>query len=124
MDIVGTLRNARRITDPQVDPRAPCLHGQVYGDTKGRFRDGDVITTSRIDEEFPETGIFKTRFSVYRVESWADAPKAANDNIRTILRMLIEQCEASGVTQIPAGETRPDLERLRVTLDAAKQAAA
>jgi NTP pyrophosphatase (non-canonical NTP hydrolase) len=79
MEIVGTLRNARRLLNSQ-DHRAPCLYGQVYGDTKGRFLDGDWITTSTIMSE--EGNEFQTRFSAYKVETWAEghAPIAANDN--------------------------------------------
>lgn len=86
IEVVGTLRNARRVREGE-DQRAPCLHGQVYGDTKGRFRDGEWITTSTI---FGEMGdVFKTRFSAYRVESWAAekpwaAEKSANDNFATL----------------------------------------
>ncbi|WP_313666280.1 hypothetical protein [Shinella sp.] len=75
MEIVGTLRNACRVPKGD-DPRAPCLYGQVYGDTKGRFRDGEWITTSTIMEESGD--VFRTRFSAYRVESWQVQP--ANDN--------------------------------------------
>ena len=74
MKIIGTLKNAYRV--PQgLDPRAPCLYGQVYGDTKGRFRDGDWITTSTIMSE--EGNEFRTRFSAYRVDSWASDKVAA-----------------------------------------------
>lgn len=72
IEVNGTLRNARRVSREE-DPRGPCLRGRVYGDTKGRFRDGEIVTTSTIFEELPD-GVFKTRFSAYRVESWADAP--------------------------------------------------
>lgn len=72
-NVNGTLKNAYRIPRG-ADPRAPCLSGQVYGDTKGRFRDGDRITTSTIMSE--EGDVFRTRFSVYRVESWY-APELA-----------------------------------------------
>lgn len=68
MHIHGTLLNARMIFEGDV--RAPCLSGQVYGDTKGRFRDGDWITTSRIKAQ--ENGcVFRTTYSVYKVGSWA-----------------------------------------------------
>ncbi|RWO20635.1 hypothetical protein [Mesorhizobium sp.] len=73
MVVNGTLRNAYRVPRG-ADPRAPCLSGRVYGDTKGRFRDGDRITTSTIVSE--EGDVFRTRFSVYRVESWY-APELA-----------------------------------------------
>lgn len=76
MNIVGTLKNARRVAVGE-DPRAPCLRGQVYGDVKGRFPDGTVITTSTIMEE--QGALFRTRFSAYRVESWAG--EAANENV-------------------------------------------
>lgn len=68
MTINGTLINARMIFEG--DPRCPCLRGQVYGDTKGRFRDGEQITTSRIKAQ--EDGcVFLTTYSVYKVGSWA-----------------------------------------------------
>lgn len=75
MNIVGTLKNARRVAVGE-DPRAPCLVGYVYGDVKGRFRDGERITTSTIMEE--QGNLFRTRFSAYRVESWEG--EAANEN--------------------------------------------
>lgn len=67
-EVNGTLRGAVRVPEGD-DPRAPCLRGYVYGDTKGRFFDGQSITTSTIMSE--EGDVFTTRFSVYRVESWA-----------------------------------------------------
>lgn len=67
MNIVGTLKNARRVAVGEA-PRAPCLVGYVYGDTKGRFHDGEWVTTSTIMEE--QGALFRTRFSAYRVESW------------------------------------------------------
>lgn len=76
MEIVGVLKNARRVAKGE-DPRAPCLSGAVYGDTKGRFHEGERITTSTIMEELPG-GVFKTRFSAYRVESWEG--EVANEN--------------------------------------------
>ena len=69
MEITGTLKNARRVPIG-VDPRAPCLRGVVQGDIRGRFYDGETITTSTIMHE--EGDVFRTRYSVYRVESWAD----------------------------------------------------
>jgi hypothetical protein len=72
-NINGTLRNAYRLNEG--DPRCPCLVGYVYGDTKGRFRDGDRVTTSTIVSE--EGDVFRTRYSVYRVESWRDFVQVA-----------------------------------------------
>lgn len=78
-EITGILRDAVRVPLGD-DVRAPCLCGHVFGDTKGRFRAGDWITTSTIMSE--EGDIFRTRYSVYKVESWADGtPVAANDNV-------------------------------------------
>jgi hypothetical protein len=75
MEITGTLRNARRIKKGE-DPRAPCLVGNVYGDARGRFRDGEYITTSTIMDETGD--VFTTRYSAYRVETWAEVqPKYA-----------------------------------------------
>ncbi|TIL38505.1 hypothetical protein [Mesorhizobium sp.] len=73
-NVNGTLRNAYRVPRGD-DPRAPCLSGRVFGDTKGRFRDGEWITTSTIMSE--EGDVFRTRFSVYRVESWREERVAA-----------------------------------------------
>ncbi|MBZ9973474.1 hypothetical protein LB521_27940 [Mesorhizobium sp. BR-1-1-8] len=68
LTINGTLRNARMIFDG--DPRCPCLCGEVFGDTKGRFMDGERISTSRLKAQ--EDGlVFLTTYSVYKVESWA-----------------------------------------------------
>lgn len=64
IEITGTLRNAQLLIDGGM-----CLRGQIHGDTKGRFRDGEVIITSRLEEHRPGS-VFKTRFSAYRVESW------------------------------------------------------
>lgn len=80
MEINGTLRNARRLKKGE-DSRAPCLYGQIFGDTKGRFTDGEWITTSTIMEEHGDT--FKTRFSAYRVECW-HTKEPANDNYTTL----------------------------------------
>lgn len=110
IEIVGTLRNAKRVSKSE-DPRGPCLSGQVYGDTKGRFFDGDWITTSTIVSE--EGDVFQTRFSAYRVESWAEEPMsinesgevsvtaAANDNVPLsldayLLVSLAEECTEVG----------------------------
>lgn len=72
-NVNGTLKNAYRVTIGT--PSAPYLSGEVYGDTKGRFRDGERITTSTIMSE--EGDVFRTRFSVYRVESWRKEQVAA-----------------------------------------------
>lgn len=64
MEITGTLKNAEHAET--------CLRGQIYGDARGRFRDGEWIRTSYIVSEDGDT--FTTRNSVYKVESWACDP--------------------------------------------------
>ena len=44
-------------------------HGDIFGDTKGRFRDGENVRTSFILEGPDEDGVIRTRNSVYRVEA-------------------------------------------------------
>lgn len=85
MEINGTLRNARRLGVGE-HHRAPCLSGDIYGDTKGRFGDGEAVITSTITEELPD-GVFKTTFSAYRVESWAEADPAVAA-LETVLKPL------------------------------------
>ena len=68
VEITGELRSAHK---------SPCegglgfvLMGCVYGDTKGRFRDGDYIHTSYVVREL-EGDVFVTRNNAYRVAEWA-----------------------------------------------------
>lgn len=77
MEITGTLRNAERVDRGQ-DPRAPAIRGQIFGDVRGRFNDGDVVITSTVLDE--DGDVFTTRNSVYKVESWAEKDAPANDN--------------------------------------------
>lgn len=70
MEIVGSIKDAVFV-HTTYELRSPCIYGPVYGDTKGRFADGEKITTSRIEQMFDSGDgavIVKTRFSVYRVE--------------------------------------------------------
>jgi hypothetical protein len=85
MQINGTLRNARRLGAGE-HHRAPCLSGEIYGDTKGRFTDGEAVVTSTITEELPDD-VFKTTFSAYRVESWAAADPAL-EALEAVLKPL------------------------------------
>lgn len=91
MSINGTLRNARRV-QPGEDQRAPCLSGEVYDDTKGRFRNGDLITTSTIVSE--DGDVFKTRYSAYRVESWAVSHANDNTPSATTINNLVDYFHA------------------------------
>lgn len=63
LEITGTLKNARR---SGAGTDRCSLHGEIYGDTRGRFKDGERVVTSRIRSE--DGDIFKTLFSVYKVE--------------------------------------------------------
>lgn len=76
MEITGELHDAFWVKEGE-DPRAPCLRGMVHGDTRGRFWDGEFITTSTVMETL-EDNLFKTRYSVYRVVSWRDVNKETN----------------------------------------------
>lgn len=42
------------------------------------------------------------------------------EHLEDMLGTLVDACERSGVTQIPAGSRRPDLEQLRAIIDSAK----
>lgn len=94
MEINGILRNARRLS-PSEDIRGPCLQGHIYGDTKGRFRDGASIVTSTIESE--EGDVFKTRFSVYKVESWSDVSQPITAD-RPIGQVIVAANDNGGVT--------------------------
>lgn len=72
VEIDGVLKSATRNTDAWGRPGL-SITGAIYGDKKGRFRDGDVVTTSSVTKELPGD-IFVTRNSVYRVESWMQEP--------------------------------------------------
>jgi hypothetical protein len=69
MDITGTIRNASFYNGPDEPLRSPCIKGQVFGDAKSRFHDGESITTSKIEAIYDAEGgvIVKTRFSAYFV---------------------------------------------------------
>lgn len=42
------------------------LRGAIYGDTRGRFSDGDYVVTTPAKEVSP--GVYQTKNSVYAVE--------------------------------------------------------
>jgi hypothetical protein len=56
------------------DTRCPYIAGEIYGDRKGRFVDGERIKTSTITA-IPD-GVYRTRYSTYRVE-FAEKKEAA-----------------------------------------------
>jgi hypothetical protein len=64
-NLTGDLLNARKVFI------AGGLHlkGEIYNDSRGRFRDGEVVLTSRILEQ--EGSVFITENSAYDVRSWA-----------------------------------------------------
>ena len=67
MDITAKLRNASKIPNGY---GGFVLVGQIYGDAKKRFSDGEWITTSKVLHEDENNVIFTTRNSIYQVESW------------------------------------------------------
>lgn len=72
--VTGELRNTEKVfLDGQSGDFK--LRGEIYGDTKGRFSDGEVVITSTVMREFGGNW-FGTRNSAYGVKSW----KVANDN--------------------------------------------
>lgn len=79
MTIHAILRNVTRVGKGD-DVRAPCLYGQIYGDSKGRFSDGSYVTTSTIMEE--RGSVFTTRNTTYMVESWADEKPAVAADLK------------------------------------------
>ncbi len=66
-EVTGTIENATIYFDGDV--RSPCLNGAIYGDIRGKFPDGTIVTTSTLMEHIGGD-LFKTRNSIYRVGSW------------------------------------------------------
>lgn len=68
MEISATLKNAYRVTQDNNGKKITTnLRGQIFDDKKGRFKDGEWVITSRIQEELPGN-VFKTLNSAYQVE--------------------------------------------------------
>lgn len=66
-EITATLKNATR---QKWFGGKDVLIGDVHGDSKGRFEDGERIHTSVIVRELPGD-VFVTKNSTYKVDSWA-----------------------------------------------------
>jgi len=67
----ATLKNAVFIVSG--DPRSPNLRGSIYEDDRGRFPDGMVVNTSRVERELTignESFVVTKSGTIYRVE-WA-----------------------------------------------------
>lgn len=79
VEITADLKNATK----QPHGNGFVLVGDIYGDSNGRFRNGDNVHTSFVTREL-SGDVFVTRNSVYRVLSWADGQppefEPANDN--------------------------------------------
>lgn len=77
----ATNDNAPQVTGTLTDASwvGGALVGRVYGDVKGRFRDGESIRTSTVLKAMADD-IFVTRNSVYKVDSWSASLSPANDN--------------------------------------------
>lgn len=63
-EITATLKNATRHTWGS----HVVITGNIFGDTRKRFDDGSVVTTSSVQEE--KGDLIFTRNSIYKVE-WA-----------------------------------------------------
>ena len=76
MDIRGTLKKAQRVSMPS---GSFSLRGTIYGDTKGRYRDGWFIYTAKVLEEV-QPNVFRTATgNIYRIEAWAPPSKATSE---------------------------------------------
>lgn len=63
-NITGRLLNAER----KRIPGGYIIVGEVYEDVRGRFSDGDVISTSKVVSEVG--AMILTANSIYEVEGW------------------------------------------------------
>jgi hypothetical protein len=71
-ELDGTIKNA--VIAPIYGRDQMRASGNLYGDRKGRFSDGEWIHTSAIVSGPDEHGIVRTRNSVYRIEL-AESPR-------------------------------------------------
>jgi hypothetical protein len=51
------------------------IRGAIFGDTRGRFNDGEYVITTVATEVIP--GVYRTKNSTYQVEFAADAKTPA-----------------------------------------------
>jgi hypothetical protein len=76
MDIRGTLKKAQRVSIPA---GGFSLRGTIYGDTKGRYRDGWFIYTAKVLEEV-QPNVFRTATgNIYRIDEWASPSKPTSE---------------------------------------------
>lgn len=66
--ICGTLRDAQIVEWYG----AVRVSGKLYGDTKGRFADGEEVTTSAVLAIHQDAKAIVTQNSVYRLDPWPD----------------------------------------------------
>lgn len=74
--IVATLRYAQVDFDCDGDP---VIRGQVYGDTLGRFADGQLLVIGPLLDE-PEPCVFQTKAGLYKVEFDIPLPEGSAIN--------------------------------------------
>ena len=63
------------ITQPRIqktDKGGYYCVGYIYGDTKGRFRDGELIHTTKVEEIDLRSGSIATLNSIYKIASEAE----------------------------------------------------
>lgn len=107
MNITATLRNAtRRSGKEAILPWRPYDHlsGDIYGDTRGRFADGERVSTSEIMAVL-NGDVFVTRNSTYKVESWAGA-KPANDDAPGADELLLREIKPGQPYPITVARSR------------------
>jgi hypothetical protein len=85
IEVTATIGNGQRVTLPG---GGFALRGVVFGDIKGRYRDGWFVYTSQVVEEV-EQNVFKTASgNIYRVEGWFP-PSKATANYTTLPHDLV-----------------------------------
>ncbi|WP_316201022.1 MULTISPECIES: hypothetical protein [unclassified Bradyrhizobium] len=74
--ITASIRKAQRVA---IDAGGFNLRGVIYGDTKGRYRDGWFFYTAKVVAEI-EPNVFRTATgNVYQVETWSAPSKPTNE---------------------------------------------
>jgi len=92
------------------DFRSPNIGGHIQGDTKGRFENGEWVSTSTVFEHLGDD-IYRTRYSVYKVE-WRDDRGEPSEPISgytyTYTRARLDKAAVEPVP-VDAGEVLRDI---------------
>lgn len=57
---------------PSTSGKSACIRGNIFNDTRGRFKDGTLVYSSKIDTVHNDGKNYfvKTLNSLYKIESW------------------------------------------------------